>query len=289
MRKSIKYSKRWTLAVLAVFSISLYTGSAAAELRTFVKEYTYRASKADSKESSHIIAVRTVKKLLVEALAADLESVTKTSGLPLTKDEIAVLSVGTVKIDVQGERWNARAYWVKAKVARDPDEFIKRIDALRKDQEKAKELERISARSDELLRENEGLRKEFVAAKGKKKLSVKAAYDQTIKEIGAIDLYEKGFANINLGMYDQAIRDLTMAIQLNPKDVGPYYSRGLAYAKLRQNVQAIQDYNSVIELDPKFEAAYVQRGFTFFNMGKRDQAIEDFNRAIALQPKLAAA
>ena len=196
------------MAVLAVFSISLYAASAAAELRTFVKEYTYQASKADDKESSHIIAVHTVKKLLLEAVAADLESVTKASGLPLTKDEIALLSAGAVKIDVQGERWNARAYWVKAKIAADPDEFIKRIDALRIDQEKAKELKRISTRSGELLRENEGLRKEFVAAKGKKKLSVKAAYDQTIKEIRAIDMYEKGFADINLGMYDQAIQDL---------------------------------------------------------------------------------
>jgi tetratricopeptide (TPR) repeat protein len=289
MRKSTKYPIRWTLAVLAVFSIILYAASATAELKTLTKEYTYRASKADDKESSHIIAVRTVKKLLLEALAMDLKSITDARGLHLAKDDIALLSVGIVKIEVQGERWDARKYWVKAKVATDPDEFIKRVAALRKDRERAKELERISVRFDELLRENEGLRKEFVAAKGKKNRSAKSAYDQSIKEIRALDLYEKGFANINLGTYDQAIQDFTVAIELNPKEVGPYYSRGFAYAKLRRYAEAIQDYNRVMELEPKFEAAYIQRGFTFFNMGKRDQAIEDFNRAIALDPKLAAA
>ena len=159
MRTSIQYSIRWTLAVLAVFSVSLAAASAAAEIRTFVKEYTYRASKADSKESSHTIAVREVTRLLLEALAADLKSITAARGLQLTKDEIAMLSIGVVKIEVQDERWDARTYWLKAKVATDPDEFIKRIDALRKDQEKTSELERISARSYKLLRENERLRK----------------------------------------------------------------------------------------------------------------------------------
>jgi tetratricopeptide (TPR) repeat protein len=289
MSKAIQYSIRWTLSILAFLLVALFAESAAAELRTYVKEYAYRASKADGKESSQTIALREVKKLLLEALATDLESITEARRLQLTKDQIAVLSAGIVKMEVEDERWDDRIYWLKVRIAADPGEVIKRIDALRKDQEKAKELEKIRMLSDDLFRENERLRKELVAAKGKKRLSVKAAYDKQIKEIRAVDWYEKGFASINLGMYDQAIRDLSMAMELNPKDVGPYYNRGLAYTKLRQHTQAIQDYSRAIELDPKFEAAYIQRGFAFFSLGQHDQAIEDFNRTIKLNPKLAVA
>jgi tetratricopeptide (TPR) repeat protein len=267
MGKAIQHPIRWTLSILAVLLVALVAGSAAAELRTYVKEYAYRASKADGKESSQTIAHREIKKLLLEALATDLESITEARRLQLTKDQVAILSTGIVKMEVEDERWDDRIYWLKASIAADPGEVIKRIDALRQDQEKAKELEKIRRLSDDLLLENEKLR----------------------KEIRAVDWYEKGFASMNLGIYDQAIRDLSMAIELNPRELGPYYNRGLAYTKLRQHAQAIQDYSRMIELDPKFEAAYIQRGFAFFGLGQHDQAIEDFNRAIKLHPTLAAA
>jgi tetratricopeptide (TPR) repeat protein len=284
-----KYSIRRIMAVLAVFSVCLYAATAAAEIRTYVREYTYRASKADGKESSRTIAHREVKKLLLEALAADLEKVTEQERVQLTKDQIAALSAGIVKMDVEDERWHDRTYRLKARIAADPGQLIKRMEALLEDQVTAKELEKIWIRSNDLLRENERLRKGFTVATGKKRTSVKAAYDKQIKEIKAVDWYEKGFANIDLGNYDQAIQALSTAIELNPKEVGPYYNRGLAYTKLRRHAEAVQDYSRAIELDPKFEAAYIQRGFTFFNMGQDDQAIDDFNRAIALNPKPAAA
>ena len=289
MTKTIHYSIRWILSILSVLLLSLAAGSAGAELRTYVKEYAYQASKADGKESSRTIAYKEVKKILLEALATDLEKVTEAGRVQLRKDQLAALSAGIVKMDVEDERWADRTYRLKARIAADPGEVIKRIEALREDQEKAKELQKIWMRSNDLIRENERLRKEFVAATGKKRISVKAAYDKQIKEIRAVDLYEKGFANMDLGKYDQAIQDLSTAIELDPKEVGPYYNRGLAYTKLRQHPEALQDYSRAIELDPKFEAAYIQRGFTFFNMGQDDQAIDDFNRAIALNPKPAAA
>ena len=282
MRKSIQYSIRWILIILAILLAALYAESAAAELRTFIKEYTYRASKADGRDSSQSIALREVKKLLLEALTADLTNIKEARDLQLTKDQIAALSAGIVKMEVEDERWDDRTYWLKARVAANSDEVIKRIDAIRKDQEKVKELEKIRIQSDDLLTENERLRKELVTAKGKKILSVKAAYDQSIKEIRAVDWYEKGYASANLGMYDQAIRDFSTAIELNSKEAGPYYNRGLAYTKLRQHARAIQDYSRAIELDPIFEVAYIQRGFAFFSLGQRDQAIElDPKQAVA--------
>jgi len=36
------------------------------------------------------------------------------------------------------ERWDGKTYWLKARVAADPDEVAKSLDSLRKDREKAK-------------------------------------------------------------------------------------------------------------------------------------------------------
>jgi tetratricopeptide (TPR) repeat protein len=289
MTKTINYSIKYTLSILAVLSVVLEAGSAGAELRTYVKEYSYQASKADGEESSRTIARREVKKLLLEELATDLWGITEGGRVQLTKDQIAALSAGIVKMEVEDERWHARTYRLRARIEADPGELIKRMEALLRDREKAKELERLRILSDDLLRENKRLRKEFNAATGEKRTSVKAAYDKQTREIRAVDWYEKGFTDINLGKYDQAVQNFSTAIELNPKEAGVYYNRGLAYAELRQRPQATQDYSMAIELNPKFEAAYIHRGFVLFYMGQHDRAIDDFNRAIALNPKPAAA
>ena len=45
--------------------------------------------------------------------------------------------------------------------------------------------------------------------------------------------------------------DLKKAIDLNPQDAEAYYNRGLAYDELSNYNQAIKDYTKVIELDPQ--------------------------------------
>jgi hypothetical protein len=48
-----------------------------AEIKTFLKEYTYQASEMDSKVSCRAIALEQVKRLLLEELGTYLESHTE--------------------------------------------------------------------------------------------------------------------------------------------------------------------------------------------------------------------
>jgi hypothetical protein len=57
------------------------------------------------------------------------QNVKEAQRLQLTKDQIAALSAGVVKIDVENERWADRTYRLKARIVADPDELIKRIGA----------------------------------------------------------------------------------------------------------------------------------------------------------------
>ena len=289
MKDTRKYFLGWTLAFLVVFTIIPPAESASAEIKTFVDEYSYRASKIDDRASSRMVARRQVRRLLLEALGAYLEKEAQKEESPLRKEQIVTLAAGAVGTDMTEEKWDGLTFWFQAKIVADADAVLRTVDALGKDPEKMKELEKIRRRSDGLLRESERLRKEWTAVAGKKRQTVKAAYEETIKELTAVDWYEKGYAAVTHGRSEEAVEDFGGAIASNPKDAGAYYYRGLAHAGLRRHAQAIQDFGRAIELNPDLIVAYIGRGFASFQLGQHDRAIQDFDRAIERNPKLAIA
>ena len=306
--------------ILFVLFIPNFTS---AELKTFIKEYTYQASEDDSRNSSRTLALREVKRLLLEELGTYLESITEVQNFRLTKDQITTLTAGIVKTEIVDEKWDGRTYWLKSKIVADSIDVIKTIDALRKDRVKTRELEELRKRSEDLLKENERLRKELTVAKGKKRQKTIATYDENIKYLTANEWFEKGYAShtsgnyndaidaysevvvlspksvpayynrglayADLGKYKESIKDFSTAIELNPKLAEAYCARGLAYYRLGNNKQAIQDYNKAIELNQKYIPAYYNRGLVYSKLGNDKQAIQDYNRAIELNPKLAEA
>ena len=278
-----------TISLIIAFLLFTSFPPAHAESKTFIKEYSYQASEDDSRNSSRTLALREVKRLLLEELGTYLESVTEVQNFQLTKDQITTLTAGIVMTEVVDDKWDGRIYWLKAKITVDSAAVIKSIDTLRKDRVKTKELEEIRKHSDALLKENERLRKELHLAKGKKRPEAEAAYDKTIKELTAIEWKENGISYVLSSQYNDAIDALSKAIELNPKEGLSYELRGVAYFALGNYKQAIADYNEAIKLDPKFARTYYGRGITYNALGNYKQAIADYNKAIKLDPKFAMA
>ena len=120
-----------TLCGLAVMlSFVLFASQAFAETKTFIKEYTYQAGDEDSKNSCRVIALREVKRLLLEELGTYLESVSEVKNFQLTKDQITTLTAGIVQTELIDDKWNTETmrYWLKAKIKADSGEVIKAID-----------------------------------------------------------------------------------------------------------------------------------------------------------------
>ena len=61
-------------------------------------------------------------------------------------------------------------------------------------------------------------------------------------------------------MYDQAIADYNMAIELKPDYAQAYVNRGNAYRDKGVIDRAIADYSKAIELKPDYAQAYYNRG-----------------------------
>lgn len=260
-----------------------------AEMKTFIKEYTYEASEIDSKITCKAIALEQVKRMLLEELGTYLESETEVKNSQLTKLKIITLTAGIVRTEILAEKWNGQTYWLKAKLKADPDQVAKAIDDLCRDRSKTKELEQLKQRSDALLVEIKELHEELAVAKGKIRQGQLTAYNKRIKELSANDWCQKGWAHQRLGSYDDAMAAYNKAIELDPQHAQAYNYRGMVYADLSNFRHAIEDYNKAIELDQKYSVAYSNRGTVYIRLGNFRQAINDFDRAIDFDPEFAAA
>ncbi len=268
-----------TLLFLSISSISF------AEIKTFEKEYTYQASDEDSKNSCRVIALREVKRLLLEQLGTYLESIVEVKNFQLTKDQITTLTAGIVSADIVDEKWDGKTYRLKARISSDPSHVIKSIDKLRKDRAKTKELEQVRKESERLKLENERLKKELLTAKGKKRQEAVKAYKRTIGGMSAQENFEKGLSLSESGNYVESIEYFNGVVELDPKFAWAYLNRGAAYGSLGNYRQAIRDFNRAIELDLKDALAYYNRGTGYSKLGNYQQAIGDYDRAIELDPK----
>ena len=125
----------------------------------------------------------------------------------------------------------------------------------------------------------------------------KEEYDNAIKDLTeairldpqASTYNERGRAWNAKKDYDQAIKDYDEAIRLDPKLVVAFINRGIAWHNKKDYDKAIKDYDEAIRLDPKYALAFHNRGATWFNKKDYDKAIKDFDEAIRLDPKYASA
>jgi len=270
--------------LVSVFTLCFILPASAvnAEVKTFIKEYTYQAGDEDSKNSCRVIALREVKRLLLEELGTYLEAETEVKNFQLTKDQIVTLTAGIVGTELIEDKWDGKAYWLKAKISANPQDVTKAISTLRKDRAKTKELEELRKKSDALLKENERLTKKLKTARGAAQKKAAQAYKQNISNLNATEWFEKGYELVISGNYIEAEKAFSKAIALNPRLVEAHYNRGLTYGNLGNHQQTIEDYNKAIELNPNYAEAYNNRGLAYDTLGNYQQAIKDYNKAIEL-------
>ncbi len=113
-------------------------------------------------------------------------------------------------------------------------------------------------------------------------------YDQAIKDFTiAIELdpsfsdqahYFRGLTRYFKEEYRSAIDDLTVAIRMNP-DFISFYQRGKANLMLKEYRRSLQDFDIAIRLKEDFYEAYLFRGISYYYLGNYDEAVKDFEIA----------
>jgi tetratricopeptide (TPR) repeat protein len=95
----------------------------------------------------------------------------------------------------------------------------------------------------------------------------------------------RGHCRTALGRYDDALRDLDIALKHAPGHAWTWYARGMARHHLGQPQAAIDDYTQALKLDPTHAKAVEWRGFNHARLGDHLAAWLDFTRAVELDPR----
>lgn len=104
-------------------------------------------------------------------------------------------------------------------------------------------------------------------------------------ESEATKRYERGIEHAKNGEYRRSVDELTVAIELAPKDKRIYIDRSKSQAQLGGFRQAINDLNVAIKFDAKNAAVFHARGLYYAQLGEHEHAVDDFTAAIKLQQK----
>ncbi|MDD4154881.1 MAG: tetratricopeptide repeat protein [Bacilli bacterium] len=281
---------RITLAFF-LFLLS-FVNFAFAEIKTFVKEYTYQASEADSKQTSRILAMEQVKRLLVEELGTYLESETIVKDFQMTSDEIRILTAGIVSTRVLEEKWDGKQYWLKAEISSDPEEVARSIDIMRNDRQKMKDIKSASDKLEIALKDIEQLKKELKQSKSKsQKIKIKKEYGNQANKMVAFEWRMKGGRYLteaittgNYGYYQKSIDAYKKVISLEPEDEFSYLICASNYSLLKQYDQAVNILNQLIKRNQKSTKAYLYRGSAYYSMGNINRALKDYDVVIKLDP-----
>ncbi len=97
-------------------------------------------------------------------------------------------------------------------------------------------------------------------------------------------LFKRGCTNLDLGRYDDAIADFSLAIDADGTSAESYLSRGRAYSRKNEYSKAIEDYSKALALNMGNAEIYFSRGSAYQGNHDSDKAIEDYSKAIALKP-----
>ncbi len=87
------------------------------------------------------------------------------------------------------------------------------------------------------------------------------------------------------GAWEQAIREFTRTIELNPSYIEAWYNRGLLYEKLGSFEKACDDFRQVISREPTFYAARHNLGILYIKQQQWEDAERVFEDLLTVEPR----
>jgi tetratricopeptide (TPR) repeat protein len=91
------------------------------------------------------------------------------------------------------------------------------------------------------------------------------------------------------GRYDQAIEQLELAIQINPKLTAPYFELASVYRVLEQPEMAVAVFYRILEVDPLNAKAYLRICETYMQVGEFREGEQYCDEAIEIDPNYGSA
>ncbi len=95
---------------------------------------------------------------------------------------------------------------------------------------------------------------------------------------------DKGYAQIQLKKYDEAIQTFEQGLALYPRDNMLWNNKGYANYNLGKYPEALAAYNNAIQFDKNYTIALINKGDTLSKMGQFRNAADAYTRALETDP-----
>ena len=132
--------------------------AALAAEETYLREYVYQASEADSKITARAIALQEVKRILLSELGTHVSSLVKqhadSSGKQLGSEQIETLSAGVTRVEILAEKWDGSTYVLKAQIKADPADVLRSLEKMLDTEKKQKQVSQLGGELDKMRGEH---------------------------------------------------------------------------------------------------------------------------------------
>jgi tetratricopeptide (TPR) repeat protein len=128
--------------------------------------------------------------------------------------------------------------------------------------------------------------------------NAKAKYDDAIRDFSesirldpsGVEAYAgRGYAYQLKEEWEKALADYTEVLRSDQNAGWVYFNRGLIYLQRKEWAKAAEDFGEAIRCEPQYSYAYFRRGSALAELGDLDGALASLDAAILLQPRLAEA
>jgi len=93
-----------------------------------------------------------------------------------------------------------------------------------------------------------------------------------------------GVLDNSIGLYKQAVKDFSDAIQVDPHNGRAYRGRAAAYTREDKMLEAEKDYLQAIQISPENWRGYSGLGQLYFNEGRYGEAVSNYQKAADRKP-----
>jgi tetratricopeptide (TPR) repeat protein len=94
----------------------------------------------------------------------------------------------------------------------------------------------------------------------------------------------KAFAQIQLGMFADAVGTTNQGLLIYPKDAPLWNNKGYAFFRLGEYPGAIAAYEQALAIDTNYTKAWINKGDALFESGRYQEAVAAYTSALATDP-----
>jgi len=125
-----------------------------------------------------------------------------------------------------------------------------------------------------------------VSAENRKRLlDAGCITEQQFNETEPFAARSLGYAALDEGRHQAALREFDRGLSFNPKDYWSWYNRGVVLSKLNRYEEAIESNDHALSINPQDSDSWLNRSINLAILNRYEEAIENCDRALDSNPE----